>query len=476
MRIVQVAVEFTPIIKVGGLGDAVASLSKELAKQHDVEILIPYYPLIFKSSLSHVLSERSFYYEFLGKQQASAISYSYEGLTLTIIKLDSQIDFFSTTLVYCDNSVVSFSAFAAAAAAYLQETEPPDIVHLHDWHVGLLAGLLKHPLSRVHAKLVFTIHNFGYRGYCSTQMLAASQIDDFHLSHYQLFRDPQTSVIMKGALYCSDYVTTVSLTYVQEIINDYSDYELHDAILAKNSVFSGIINGIDEDVWNPETDPALAVNYDASLLSQPEVLFTKKEENKAALYTKLGMSLDYSPLVCVISRVVEEKGPEFMKEIILHAMENSYAFILIGTSQNDYLLNQFRNLQECLANSPNIRLILDFNDSLARLTYAASDMICVPSHREACGLTQLIAMRYGTVPLVRKTGGLADTVIPGVNGFTFSDTNNFKEFRDMLSNALTTYLEQPDIWFNLIEAGMLRESGLDTMAANYQNLYQSLLS
>ncbi|ACZ32839.1 glycogen/starch synthase, ADP-glucose type [Chlamydia pneumoniae LPCoLN] len=476
MRIVQVAVEFTPIVKVGGLGDAVASLSKELAKQNDVEVLLPHYPLIFKFSSSQVLSERSFYYEFLGKQQASAISYSYEGLTLTIITLDSQIELFSTTSVYSENNVVRFSAFAAAAAAYLQEADPADIVHLHDWHVGLLAGLLKNPLNPVHSKIVFTIHNFGYRGYCSTQLLAASQIDDFHLSHYQLFRDPQTSVLMKGALYCSDYITTVSLTYVQEIINDYSDYELHDAILARNSVFSGIINGIDEDVWNPKTDPALAVQYDASLLSEPDVLFTKKEENRAVLYEKLGISSDYFPLICVISRIVEEKGPEFMKEIILHAMEHSYAFILIGTSQNEVLLNEFRNLQDCLASSPNIRLILDFNDPLARLTYAAADMICIPSHREACGLTQLIAMRYGTVPLVRKTGGLADTVIPGVNGFTFFDTNNFNEFRAMLSNAVTTYRQEPDVWLNLIESGMLRASGLDAMAKHYVNLYHSLLS
>ncbi|EPP36881.1 glycosyl transferases group 1 family protein, partial [Chlamydia psittaci 84-8471/1] len=126
----------------------------------------------------------------------------------------------------------------------------------------------------------------------------------------------------------------------------------------------------------------------------------KKEENKISLYEKLGLSHEYSPLMCVISRIVEQKGPEFMKAAILHAMENSYALVIAGTCYDQEIQRQFTNLQESLTASPNIRIILDYNDSLVRLIYGAADMICIPSHFEPCGLTQLIGMRYGTVPLV----------------------------------------------------------------------------
>ncbi|WP_348663131.1 glycogen synthase GlgA [Chlamydia vaughanii] len=475
MKIIQATIEFAPFIKAGGLGDAVYGLSKALSEHHDVEVLLPFYPLMFPPLPFPIVDEKMISYEFLGKQHATAISYLYEGMTLTVLRLDSQLDLFSTATIYTDNDTLRFSAFSAAAAAYIQELDHVDIVHMHDWHVGLLAGLLKDPNRSHYPKRIFTIHNFNYRGYCSTQLLAASGISDFGLSNYQLFRDPQASVLLKGALYCSDYIITVSPTYAQEILNDYSDYEMHDAIMARRHVFCGILNGIDENIWNPATDPSLAVNYSKDLLSEPDVLFTKKEENKAALYDKLGLSHEYSPLMCIISRIVEQKGPEFMKAAILHAMENAYSLVIIGKCFDQETQRQFINLQDSLTTSPNIRIILDYNDTLARLVYGAADMICIPSYFEPCGLTQLIGMRYGTVPLVRSTGGLSDTVVSRINGFTFSQTENFHDFRSMLTTAVTIYRHEPDVWFQIIEEGMLRTSGLQTMALQYLGIYNSLL-
>ncbi|AFS21917.1 glycogen synthase GlgA [Chlamydia psittaci] len=474
MKIIQASVECAPFIKAGGLGDVVYGLSKALSIDHDVEILLPFYPFLFPAFSSKVLNEQFFSYNFLGRQNATATSYEYEGMTLTVITLDSQSELFSTSTIYTEDDTLRFSAFSAAAAAYIQKLDKVDVVHMHDWHVGLLAGLLKEPNLPSYPKRIFTIHNFSYRGYCSTQLLGASAISDFGLSNYQLFRDPNTSVLLKGALYCSDYITTVSPSYAQDILNDYSDYEIHDAIMSRRHVFCGILNGIDENIWNPETDPALAEHYGKNLLESPDVLFTKKEENKISLYEKLGLSLEYSPLMCVISRIVEQKGPEFMKAAILHAMENSYALVIAGTCYDQEIQRQFTNLQESLTASPNIRIILDYNDSLVRLIYGAADMICIPSHFEPCGLTQLIGMRYGTVPLVRSTGGLADTVTMGVNGFTFSHTDNFNDFFHMLSQAVSTYRHEPDVWFQLVEEGMLRPSGLTTMATHYLEVYNSL--
>lgn len=292
MKIIQASVECAPFIKAGGLGDVVYGLSKALSIDHDVEILLPFYPFLFPAFSSKALNEQFFSYNFLGRQNATATSYEYEGMTLTVITLDSQSELFSTSTIYTEDDTLRFSAFSAAAAAYIQKLDKVDVVHMHDWHVGLLAGLLKEPNLPSYPKRIFTIHNFSYRGYCSTQLLGASEISDFGLSNYQLFRDPNTSVLLKGALYCSDYITTVSPSYAQDILNDYSDYEIHDAIMSRRHVFCGILNGIDENIWNPETDPALAEHYGNNLLESPDVLFTKKEENKISLYEKLGLSLE----------------------------------------------------------------------------------------------------------------------------------------------------------------------------------------
>lgn len=259
------------------------------------------------------------------------------------------------------------------------------------------------------------------------------------------------------------------------MLRDCSDQEIHDALSSKNHLFQGVLNGIDPQVWNPETDPALVVNYGAHLLIDPPTLLSKKEANKMVLYERLGLSHGYSPLMCIISRIVEQKGPEFMKQAILHAMENAYTLIIMGICYNWELQRQFSNLQDTLSTSPNIRVILDYNDALARLVYGASDMICIPSHFEPCGLTQLIAMRYGTVPLVRSTGGLADTIVNGENGFSFSQTENFQEFYTMLSSAVHTYHQEPDTWFEIMKHGMLYSADLQTMAAHYLDIYHSLL-
>lgn len=475
MKILQTAVEFAPIIKSGGLGDAVYGLSKGLAENHHIEVVLPFYPLICPKLSFPLVDEKTVFYKFLGQQTATALSYSYGNMLLTILQLDSQLDLFATPTIYTGNDTLRFMAFSSAVSAYIHISDKVDIVHMHDWHMGLLAGLLKDPDRTYYPKRIFTIHNFNYRGYCSTQLLAASGISDFGLSNYQLFRDPHTSVLLKGALYCSDYVTTVSPTYAQDILQDYSDYEMHDALVSQSDVFCGILNGIDENLWNPETDPCLVANYSAELLEEPDILFMKKEENKAFLYDKLGLSHEYTPLMCIISRIVEQKGPEFMKATILHAMENAYSLVIIGQCYDQELQRQFANLKESLTPTPNIRIVLDYNDSLARLTYGAADMICIPSHFEPCGLTQLISMRYGTIPLVRSTGGLADTVIPHVHGLTFSHTENFHDFYHMLSSAISTYRHEPDVWFHMIEEGMQRHSGLNTMASQYVAIYSSLL-
>lgn len=473
MKIIHTAIEFAPVIKAGGLGDALYGLAKALAANHTTEVVIPLYPQLFTSLQEQDLcSVQKISYFFAGEQEATAFSYFHERIKITLLKLDSQPELFEEAkTIYTNDDAFRFCAFSAAAAAYIQK-EGADIVHLHDWHVGLVAGLLKQQPCPQLQKIVLTLHNFGYRGYTTREILEASSLNEFYLSHYQLFRDPQTCVLLKGALYCSDFVTTVSPTYAKEILQDYSDYEIHDAVTARQHHLRGILNGIDPTIWGPETDPNLAKNYSKELFENPPVFFEAKAENKKALYESLGLSLEKSPCLCIISRIAEQKGPEFMKQAILHAMENAYTVIIIGTCYGERLQEEFSNLQESLATSPNVRILLTYSDALARQIFAAADMICIPSMFEPCGLTQMIGMRYGTVPLVRATGGLADTVTHGVNGFSFYNPHDFHEFRNMLSEAVATYRNKKDKWECIVRACLEFSSDLETAANKYIEIYK----
>lgn len=473
MKIIHTAIEFAPVIKAGGLGDALYGLAKALAANHTTEVVIPLYPKLFTLPKEQDLcSIQKLSYFFAGEQEATAFSYFYEGIKVTLFKLDTQPELFENAeTIYTSDDAFRFCAFSAAAASYIQK-EGANIVHLHDWHTGLVAGLLKQqPCSQLQ-KIVLTLHNFGYRGYTTREILEASSLNEFYISQYQLFRDPQTCVLLKGALYCSDFVTTVSPTYAKEILEDYSDYEIHDAITARQHHLRGILNGIDTTIWGPETDPNLAKNYTKELFETPSIFFEAKAKNKKALYEILGLSLEHSPCVCIISRIAEQKGPHFMKQAILHTLENAYTLIIIGTCYGNQLHEEFANLQESLANSPNVRILLTYSDVLARQIFAAADMICIPSMFEPCGLTQMIGMRYGTVPLVRATGGLADTVANGINGFSFFNPHDFYEFRNMLSEAVTTYRTNHDKWQHIVRACLDFSSDLETAANKYLEIYK----
>lgn len=475
IRIIQIAIEFAPIIKVGGLGDMVSSLAKNLSKHHQVEVVIPYFPYISMHLPQQVLSKKTFSYFFLGKQEATAVSYQNDQLILTCIELVSQQELFNSPSVYTKDDVLKFCAFSAAATEYLYQNKPVDIIHLHDWHVGIIPGLIKsQSLTNFQPKCVFTIHNFDYQGVCNTQTLAASTISPDQLQKYTTQQDPQKANLMQGAIACSDYITTVSPSYAQEILKNTKNKELQKKLCEKSTIFSGILNGIDTTIWDPETDPALESHYSQQLLSQPQLLKKQKHRNKQALYHQLNISHSInSPCLCIISRLEEQKGLQFMKWAMLHAMENNYTFVLIGTSLNHDIQQQFANLQTVVNHSPNIRIILKYDETLARRTYAAADMICIPSLFEPCGLTQLIAMRYGTVPIARATGGLADTVIPKVNGFTFSQA---QEISHTLSEALHVYFNHPKQWELLIAHGMTALFDASSMAQHYVDIYQQLSS
>lgn len=477
MNIVQISIEFAPIIKVGGLGDMVSSLSTTLSKHHNVEVIIPYIPFFSIKLPKSILCEKTFPYTFLGQQEASAYSYTYGNLLLTCIKLSSQPSLFDSTTVYTCNDAVRFCSFASAAAAYIKQNPHIDVVHIHDWHVGLIPGLIQSNATqtgRPAPKCMLTIHNFNYQGLCNIQILKSSNIDQTYLCSYQTEQGSLIANLMQGAIACSDYITTVSPSYAQEILEEQTNQELHQSLINKAHVFSGILNGIDMQVWNPETDPKIASHYNKNLSIQQ--VRECKQKNKQKLFNQLNISNPVeAPCLCVISRLEEQKGVQFMKLALLHAIENNYTFILIGTSLNQEIQQQFVNIQTCLSSSANIRIVLQYDESLARLTYAAADMICIPSLFEPCGLTQLIAMRYGTIPIVRSTGGLADTITPLVNGFSFSDIKDPQEFMQTLSHALNLYQHHPQEWEQLIFNGMITTFDAESMTNNYIDIYQNML-
>ncbi|MCH9704045.1 MAG: glycogen/starch synthase, partial [Chlamydiae bacterium] len=324
--------------------------------------------------------------------------------------------------------------FCAAATALLESKEAPDVVHLHDWHTALVAKLYSS------ARTILTIHNLAYIGGCSKETLhkiGLMELSDFVLEdHYSLLR---------GGLVAADLITTVSPTYAEEILTKPFGGPFCQLLNGNRDKLVGILNGIDYSYWNPQRDEFLPFPYSSAMLSG-------KDEMKRMIQTKLDMPKEDNLLVTAIARLVEQKGPDLIEAAIRMTERRGGQFVLLGSASDPKTQEQFASLKKELAHNPNISLQLLYDEELAHQLFAAADLLIVPSLFEPCGLTQMIAMRYGTLPLVRKTGGLADTVIDGVDGFVFEEASseaieacltrcfalfNSEKWTEMQSNALS---------------------------------------
>ncbi|KAK8958221.1 hypothetical protein KSP40_PGU002774 [Platanthera guangdongensis] len=486
LHIVHIAAEMAPVAKVGGLGDVVSGLSKSLQRKgHLVEIVLPKYDCLQYDQISGLkaldVAIESFFDGQLFKNKIWVGIV--EGLPVFFIEPQHPSMFFHRGSFYGEHDDFKrFSFFSRAALELLyQAGKKPDVIHCHDWQTAFVAPLYWDIYAAKgfnSARICFTCHNFEYQGAAHVSELSSCGLDIQRLDRPDRMQDNlafDRINPLKGAIVFSNIVTTVSPTYAQEVLTPECGRGLHGTLTIHSKKFVGVLNGIDTDSWNPSTDIVLPVKYSADDLQG-------KAENKDGLRRHLGLSSKkaFQPLVSCITRLVPQKGVHLIRHAIYQTMELGGQFVLLGASPIPHIQMEFEGLASHFKNHPDARLILKYDEVLSRLIYAASDMFIIPSLFEPCGLTQMIAMRYGSVPIVRRTGGLNDSVfdvndktipVQFRNGFSFSKPDE-QELNNALKHAFDYYTRNPENWRKLVQNIMRLDFSWDSSAQQYEELYE----
>jgi len=488
MHITHIAAEFAPIAKAGGLGEVLTGLCRQIANEHeDVDILIPKYRFISKDLLPN-LTQKTPDFECVehGISHTNKMWFAeVEGCRLHLLETDHPEDYFGRPRIYgYPDDLPRFIYFSRACLEYLRlQGRPIDILHLHEWHTALLAPLVKKDFAdKIQVKsVVFTIHNLEYQGKCAPKDLDAIGMDGSYYLDPSRLQDPvypHSINLLKGAIVYADALTTVSPTYAKEILTPHFGCQLDPTLIKYKKKLTGILNGIDQKLWDPTAD-----HYLSSPFSQKDSLVRlnhAKEANRKALAQIFGLDAEKRPWVGAITRLVPQKGLEMLEEGLEYTMKQGGVFILLGTSPLETVERHFEKLQSKYADR-SLLIQLSYDEALAHQIYAALDFSLIPSHFEPCGLTQLISMRYGTVPIVRATGGLKDTVFDcddytvnarQRNGFIFLQP---KEFSATLGRAFSLQKQDPATFQDLMRRGLQFDSSWKRPALQYLKIYRHLL-
>ncbi|NGX55292.1 MAG: Glycogen synthase [Chlamydiae bacterium] len=475
MRIVHVAAELAPIAKVGGLADVLLGLSRALSeKKHDVEIILPKYDCLDLKAIENLqVAVHDLPTFFAGKSHHNTIWQGrVGGIKTTFIESHDLNNFFARKTIYgAPDDPARFSYFCRAALEYLLKCRQKiDILHLHDWHTAMVALLyqdLYQPQGLKCSKVMFTIHNLAYEGVCKREILTQAGLST---RRFELIKDenqPRSINLLKCGIVCADTITTVSPNYAKEILDPKENGFLNKVVTRWKKKFIGVLNGIDYTYWNPENDPHLPFHYSANNVSQALKI---KKKLKAHLRQTLSLADEECPIVCAITRLVPQKGPELIKQAIFRTLEKGGQFVLLGSALDPKTHEEFYKLKRKLAGSDHVHLELTYNEPLSHLVYAASDLFLVPSIFEPCGLTPMVAMRYGTIPLVRKTGGLIDIIRDEENGFAFGPPTT-EGIYSALDRALGCWFNHPQKWKRIVETGMQQDWSWNQPAEEYLKIY-----
>lgn len=489
MKIVHIAAEFAPIAKAGGLGEAVFGLCNELAEQHhQVEIILPKYSHIHSAALNNFSPTASFITSQRGKEISNTIwTAKMGGCTVHLLEAHHPHQYFQRNQIYgFDDDVVRFLYFSKAAMDFLSTKEEMiDILHLHDWHTAICAALRREEsryTSRSKA-CVFTIHNLSYQGKCAPWDLDAIGMNGKAYLIEDKMQDPdpqfpETINLLQGGILLSNATTTVSPTYAKEILQQKLGCKMSGALKKTNLI--GILNGIDPTSWNPENDPNLAAHFHPG--DSLKKIQAAKYSNKMHFGKKYCVDCTTKPLIGAITRLVEQKGIKLLQASIDLILANGGSFALLGSASAPEIQAEFDELKRYYKNDARVYLEFEYDDNLAHLLYAALDFILVPSLFEPCGLTQLIAMRYATIPIVRATGGLKDTVfdcengkiaLNKRNGFTFEEPT-VEALHAVLQRALHFWRSDPASYLSMMRRAMLIDSSWKNPAKEYIKLYQTI--
>jgi starch synthase len=468
VRILMLAAEAAPLAKVGGLADVVGSLPKALEKLgHEVRVAIPGYGAIDWNRYAPELRAKFPVYTTWGAPEAEIWETAVEAIPHYLVTgppIPRERWIYGRSIEEDGPKFIFFSLAALFASEALEWK--PDVVHAHDSHTGAAVWWLgtegrDNPFFRDVAS-VFTIHNLPY-----SAQGAGRALGDYKLRRSDaLFAlaEPYRDSLMGLGILAADMLTTVSPTYAREILTPEGGYGLDGILRARGDRLAGILNGIDTDAWNPAADADLIAPFDAATLD-------KRARNKTELQRESGLETDPKmPLAAVVSRLVREKGFDIALPAILRWLDRGGQFVLLGTG-DPALEHEYAELELRYPRRASVRL--RFDARYARRIYAGADTIVIPSRYEPCGLAQMIAMRYGCVPVVRRTGGLADTVTdagdPGGTGLMFDEFNPWALW-DALDRALKVYA-QPAKWAELQKNGMVRDFSWSRSGREYAAVY-----
>lgn len=474
LKVLFISAEAAPFIKAGGLADVSGALPSELNGQGvETIVVLPYYKAIGKGRKD---------INYIGK---TVVEVGWKKLYCGIFKakigkleyyfIDNE-QYFWREKIYGEYDDAERFAFFSKAALELAEflNFKADIIHANDWHAAMSIVYLdlKKRLNcsfYLNMKSLLAIHNIEFQGKFDPIILGGV----FGISEEMLpvFMYGKNINLLKAGIQLADRVTTVSETYGEEILNPYFSFGLNEILMREKSKIFGITNGIDTEVFNPATDKALVQNYDISSINL-------KVKNKTALQEKYLLSVDKNiPLIAMVTRLTDQKGMDLVLEVMDQILSRNIQFVLLGTGYKKYedAMREWESKRR-----DKVRSIIKFSTTIASELYAASDMFLMPSRQEPCGLSQMIAMRYGSIPIVHRIGGLKDTVEPynmetkTGNGVTFESYNAY-DMLDAIDRAISLY-ENKGHRENIIKNAMKKDFSWNEPARKYIELYKSMLT
>ncbi len=478
-NILFVASEGVPFIKTGGLADVVGSLPKYVDKEYfDIRVMLPKYTCMSQNMKDKMTYKFHFHMDFNWKNEyVGVLEAVVDGVTYYFIDNESYFSGFKPYSANVYEDIVKFSFFSKAALSALPLLGfRPDLIHCHDWQTGLVPVYLKERFQGNEffrgIKSVMTIHNLKFQGKWDIKTVkSVTGLPDYYFSADKLeaYKDAN---LLKGGLVFADAITTVSDTYAEEIKTAFYGEGLDGLMRARTNDLRGIVNGIDYDEYNPETDTYIEHNYNA-------VNFRKeKVKNKRALQKELGLvEDDRKMMIGIVSRLTDQKGFDLIAYIMDELCQDDVQIVVLGTGEERYE-NMFRHFdwkynQKVSAN-------IYYSEAMSHKIYASCDAFLMPTLFEPCGLSQLMALRYGTVPIVRETGGLKDTVEPyneyENKGTGFSFTNyNAHEMLGAIRYAEQIYYDKKREWNKIVDRAMAVDFSWKVSASKYQEMYDWLI-
>ena len=475
MKILFAASEVAPFIKTGGLADVAGSLPGALAQMgHEVHVILPLYEKIGSQWREQMTFRKNFTVDLSWRKAYCGIfELQRDGVTYWF--MDNEYYFKRNDLYGHFDDGERFAYFSRAIVDVPRQMEwIPDVIHCNDWQTALvpvyLMGVNRIAPELAKAKTVFTIHNIEYQGRYSRSILE----DVFGLNagyfNERMLAHRGDVNLMKGAIYASDFITTVSPSYAYELHDSFYAHGLEHTVSENDYKMKGILNGIDTQLYDPSTGKGMAHKYAAGHMNG-------KLECKAALQRAVGLNEDPNvPVIACVSRLVHHKGIDLITHVLPEIMDMNVQMVILGTGERKYE-ETLRKAGDRYKGRFAARLF--YSAELSNTIYAGATMLLMPSIAEPCGLSQIIAMRYGTLPIVRETGGLKDTVTPynqhdkTGNGFSFSDVNAH-DMLHVLRMAVDLYHNEKDTWETLVHNAMTADFGWGRSAMEYTKIYQHI--